>query len=360
MEKQHRQANFEILRVIAMLMIVIWHFYLHGFEGEDVFQGGFGRVNYLLSQYIIVICSSCVNLFVLISGFFLIDKSFNWKRFILLWLQVVFWGVGIALLFYFIRPEQVALKDVFRQLLPMKNMNYWFITRYLALMLLAPGLGKAAVTLTKQQYRGFLLALVFVGCTITMNFPYGQIMGSDKGYSLLWFIVLFFTGGYLKRFPPKIDDGKLLIIMLALSLVILAFVAAKAFWRHRFAIELPAYNGFGFIMSLPIFIWFQNRPGSFGSGRLGHAVTAIAPYSLGVYLISEHFCIWDWLWNGLFDWKRLGGSPWLIPIMLITCCIIFLVCAGLDYLRSVVFKVCRINDLAGWCSDRLHAAFNRL
>jgi hypothetical protein len=227
-------------------------------------------------------------------------------------------------------------------------------------MLLAPGLGKSAVTLTRQQYRLFLLALIFVGCTITMNFPYGQIMGSDKGYSLLWFIVLFFTVGYLKRFPPKTDDRKLLVIMLALSLVILAFVAAKAFWRHRFAIELPAYNGFGFLMSLPIFIWFQNRSDSFGSGRLGHAVTAIAPYSLGVYLISEHFCIWNWLWNGLFDWKSLGGSPWLIPMMLITCCIIFLVCAGLDYLRSVVFKACRINDLAGWCSDKLHAAFNRL
>ena len=69
-----RQPSFEILRVLAMLMIVIWHFYLHGLEGEALFQGRCGMVNYLLSQYIIIICSSCVNLYIIISGFFLISS----------------------------------------------------------------------------------------------------------------------------------------------------------------------------------------------------------------------------------------------------------------------------------------------
>lgn len=343
-----------------MLMIVIWHFYLHGLEGEALFQGRCGMVNYLLSQYIIIICSSCVNLYIIISGFFLIDKTINWKRFILLWLEVVFYGTGIALLFHLIRPEVVLIKDIFPFLLPVKSMSYWFITRYLALMLLAPGLGKAAAHLSKQQYLGFLMALVFLGCTITLNFPYGQIMGSDKGYSLLWFIVLFFTGGYLKRFPIKISDTALWIILLMLSLMILAFVSGKAFFNHNFAIELPAYNGFGYLIAIPIFILFQNRPETFGSRWFGQMLTNIAPYMLGVYLISEHIFVSKWLWHDFFDWKSLANSPILIPIMFGTCIMILFVCAGIDRCRAYVFKVCRINHLASWGEKKIHSFPQRL
>ncbi len=64
--KKQRSANFELLRILCMLMIVAWHFSLHG-EWNDNMTGW----NLVVDGILHSIFRPSVNLFVMIGAYFL-------------------------------------------------------------------------------------------------------------------------------------------------------------------------------------------------------------------------------------------------------------------------------------------------
>ena len=358
MTKVGRQPNFEILRVLAMVMIVTWHFLLHAI-GSQSFTGTVGTFNYVVRQFLYILCSSCVNLFVLVSGYFMIEKPFNWRRMGRLWLEVVFYAFGISLLFYLLRPGNLTLKEVFQNLLPVRFSSYWFFRIYLGLMFLAPFLSKVTVALTRTQYKRFLTVLFLLCCTLTMGFPYGDSMGAGKGYTLLWFIELFFLGGYFRRFAPAVSSKALAIVLLSLLVTAFVFVSGKSYFlRNELSLEMPAYNGIGILIAVPVFLWFKQK--EFKDSRLMQLLASAAPFTFAVYLISEHPQVSSVLWHELFDRTSITDSIALIPYMVLAVFIVFALCVSIDYLRTRLFKVCRIDATVDRCADYLSTAFDRI
>ena len=96
-----RQANFEILRVVAMFMIVFWHFIQNVMMRTDAMEESsiVSVVNYIILQYGMILCSVGVNLYVMVTGYFLVDKSFKSNRIFRVWIQTTFYSFFIALLF---------------------------------------------------------------------------------------------------------------------------------------------------------------------------------------------------------------------------------------------------------------------
>lgn len=90
-----RQVNFELLRILCMYMIVIGHCLFHGRVTAKL---GYGTVNYFLSYLIQSFSVVHVNCFVMIGGYFAIDRSFKSERAIKLWKQVAFYSLNIFLL----------------------------------------------------------------------------------------------------------------------------------------------------------------------------------------------------------------------------------------------------------------------
>ncbi len=355
-----RLIGLDLLRSLAMLMIVIWHFYFHAVGSNQFPNSSLGTVNYLLSEFLVVCCSACVNVFVLISSYFLVEKPFNASRILRLWLQVMFYSVGISLLFYFLTPGTLTWKDILRGFFPVSNYIYWFFSIYFGLALLAPFLSKTAVALSQKEYRLFLLVLIILCCTFTLIFPLGNTMGGAKGYSLLWFIALFFWGGYFRRFK-KPGPEYCLGVYFGLALLVTLFCVGKSVLRIRSGapgpvIELPAYNGFAFLLSIPLFLYFKDK--SFRKTALVKAATSLAPYTFGVYLISEHRSIREYLWNGPFPWASYLGQSWILPLMLGVSIVIFILCVGIDWLRTLLFNALGIHagcdKLTQWVSHKIN------
>lgn len=354
-----RITGLDILRSLAMLMIVIWHFYFHAM-GSAVFPGTVpGTINYLVSQFIVVCCCVCVNVFVLISSYFLVEKPFNASRLLRLWLQVVFYAVGISLLFSLIFPGTFSWKESLNGLFPISSYIYWFFSVYFGFTLLAPFLSKAATSLSQKEFRVFLLVLVILCCTFTFIIPLGNTMGAAKGYSLLWFIALFFWGAYFKRFdvfPGKKHLGWYFWLCIGVTL----FCIGKSLLRLRAGaegaiVELPAYNGFAFILSVPLFLYFKEK--RFRDTFVLRTILAVVPYTFGVYLISDHPRLRELLWYGDIPWASLMNSFLFIPVILATCFGIFLICAGGDYLRSLLFKVLGIPRLCTRLCHKIDSFF---
>ena len=91
-----RQVNFELLRILCMYMIVIGHCLFHGRVTAKL---GYGTVNYFLSYLIQSFSVVHVNCFVMIGGYFAIDRSFKSERAIKLWKQVAFYSFNILLVY---------------------------------------------------------------------------------------------------------------------------------------------------------------------------------------------------------------------------------------------------------------------
>ena len=73
-----RQANFEILRVLAMAMIVAMHFMLKGGIALPMSEDG-SFVNHA-AWLIEAFCIVAANCYVLISGYFLVEAEWKLKK----------------------------------------------------------------------------------------------------------------------------------------------------------------------------------------------------------------------------------------------------------------------------------------
>ena len=87
--KAARQAGIELLRCIAMLMVITLHYLDKGgvLIPLSQKQSPAGYAAWLLEAFCIV----AVNVYVLISGYFLVEAGFRVKRILLLAAQVLFY-----------------------------------------------------------------------------------------------------------------------------------------------------------------------------------------------------------------------------------------------------------------------------
>lgn len=96
--------------------------------------------------------------------------------------------------------------------LPVRYEAYWFVTAYFGLYLISPFLAHFAHSLTKQQYLRFLAISTFLFGFYSFFRPESDPFKVQGGYSVLWFIVLFFWGGYIRLWNLSMPKGKALLI----------------------------------------------------------------------------------------------------------------------------------------------------
>lgn len=172
-----RQANFELLRILCMYMIVVGHCLFHGRVTAKL---GYGTVNYFLSYFIQSFSVVHVNCFVMLAGYFAIDREFKSRRILRFWRQVVFYSVVICLICGLCTG--VSGLDIRMAVFPVSSQNYWFASVYMGLALLMPFAGMLAMKLTKRQYRyllGMLALFLSVNHMIFRVDAYGIYMGRE-------------------------------------------------------------------------------------------------------------------------------------------------------------------------------------
>ena len=95
-DRGKRRLNYELLRIIAMLMVITLHYLSHTnmllLPGEE---GGSKQIAGMLLESF---CIVAVNVYVLISGYFLVEAGFKVKRVLILIGQVLFYVILIPLI----------------------------------------------------------------------------------------------------------------------------------------------------------------------------------------------------------------------------------------------------------------------
>lgn len=101
-----RNYGIDFLRMISMIMIVMLHTLGHGGILRSV---SFLSVHYQIAWLLEVIAFGAVNTYAMISGFVSVDSHFKISNILILWLQVLFYGILINTVFFFLLPERILV-----------------------------------------------------------------------------------------------------------------------------------------------------------------------------------------------------------------------------------------------------------
>ncbi|MCM1038418.1 MAG: acyltransferase [Ruminococcus sp.] len=344
-----RQANFELLRILAMLMIITLHYLVKGNVA----------VPYTESQSVVnctawlveAFCIVAVNCYVLLSGYFLVESAWRPGRVVSLLGQILFYSLLIPvvmILFGMISPDELGFYDWLGFILPIETEHYWFATAYLFMYLLAPVLAVGVKKMEKKTLQTvivILLLLVSVGKSVCPV----PLVTDRYGYDYGWFLCLFLIAAYLRLYGCRLwrskRDSLLLYIGMCLCIFGVSAVAglladkAEAFsyyadmpytYNHIFCL-LGAIGLFGLFSQIKI-----------REGKAAALIRYLSPYTFGVYLLHEHILI-RYEWTGWLQIEKVRGSFWFLPHMLLCVAIVYALGTLVDFVRVYLFR--KINVL---------------
>ena len=185
-----KNENIELLRLIAMVMVLILHIVASG-GLLDACVAGTG--SYYMTWFLRIAAYSAVDIFVLVSGYVGVNSKSYLSGIINLWLIVEFYSV-IPMIIYLAIGGTVEKMLFIKAFLPVLSREFWFFTCYIVLMLFKPILKSFVNT------KGVYAINAIVCCTILIQIA--GVIASDTmeisgGHSIIWFLVLYLIGAYL-------------------------------------------------------------------------------------------------------------------------------------------------------------------
>lgn len=333
-QKSVRLSNFELLRIIALFLIVMSHFSVHsGF----VFSSSVPFINKYYLQ-ITVLGNLGVNLFVLISGYFLVDYHGTIElKAIRLWVQVLFYSVVLYLFFVALGVSRFSIVDFLKSFVPIITEKWWFATTYIILLIFSPFINVLINGLDNKGYKKILIVFLIIWVivpTATNNLL--------KCNDIIWFVVLYLFGAYIKRNSKDFSkEPKYYLLRFMFLFLIYAFFI---FFVDVIAINYAEISSFTlyftdkqkiliFLMSIYLFCLFKNI--NITNSRI---VNDISSCMFGVYLIHEHPIVRDYLWNEVLNSTNYIQYNSFIIISFGLCICVFIVCVAIEKCRQLLFR----------------------
>lgn len=313
-KKQGRMANLEMLRCVAMMMVVVLHYLGKGELLSDLTGDRLGAgeaAAWLLETFCIV----AVNVYMLISGYFLCTSSFKISRLIRLWLQVWVYSVGFGLLGALsgvLTGVEFDAHYLLTLIFPISMGHYWFMTAYVFLYLLLPFVGAAVRRMNRRQLQTALGLLLFTFCLLKSVLPVRLEM-DGMGYDCLWYLCVFLTAAYIRRFGVPFLEKKRNCLFLYVGGCLLIFVGTlllRAVYLRTGSLGRMLKMCLEYNHILP----FLAAVGLFGTfagmrlnGRAAEIVGRIGPYTLGVYLLHENLGL-RYAWQNWFGAGKVAEA----------------------------------------------------
>lgn len=189
-----RYSNIELLRLVLMLMIVMFHYVCHGLHFNTTsayttpFHPWWGWFLYPIVCY-------KVNCFVFISGYFGI--KFSTKKILSFIIQLFFYALCTFIIFTLLNGNSLSVFFNVSTWCKLFNINgrWWFAYSYLFLMLLAPILNYGLNGLSKRQLEITILSLIIFS---TSGFRWWAHATTEPTTIM---VTTYTIAGYIRRYP---------------------------------------------------------------------------------------------------------------------------------------------------------------
>lgn len=209
MAKKERNSNIELLRILSVMGVIVLH-YNNPLIGKGIIFAKEGSVNFYILYLLESVFACSVNLFMLISGYFMckLQKRSLW-RLVELIFQVMVFQEAIYLVRVAFRVETFQIKSVLTSLIPA---NY-FVILYCAVFLISPFINILLNGLTLKSFRMFIIiSIVLFSIYPTIVDVLGELRGnqfaglstigmygSQYGYQIVNFLLMYLIGASFNK-----------------------------------------------------------------------------------------------------------------------------------------------------------------
>lgn len=339
-----REYGIDLLKIVAMLLIVAEHIVEWGGYGLSACQPGVkGGVLAIVNAF----CLLAVNCFVLASGWVMCRKDFKAGRIVKLWCEVEFYCLLVLVVTTVCFPSiTISKRDWIFTLLPLTMNRYWFFTQYVGLFFLMPVLNAAINNLSRRT----LVTVLIAGFALFSFHPFflkNDMMHVYRGYCVFWFAYLYLLAGTLSvhrvldKVPTWMTGFGVLVGGVGSYLALLGSIWLSPKMGMTVNPGLfDAYNSpFLLIGSVSMLLLFARM--NLTAAWLQKAIAFIAPGVFSVYVIHSHHYFrvmtnWNETWTKFLSTHNL--TVCLVTI-LIASLAIFFGCVLIDDMRRRVKKL---------------------
>lgn len=363
-----RNSSLELMRIIAMLMIIARHYV--NFNAFNVGAQQFSLRKVILEGIFFPAGKIGVVLFFAITAYFLCMKdSFSVKSSIrkawLLEREVIFWSLTLLGLCLIVWPEVLTPKWVIASFMPISSGLWWYATSYILFLLAFPFVTYGLRALGRRMHAYLCIAMIVLwvilaGFASIFTLNYVSIRFDMSPNNVIIFIFLYtliaYYRWYMKECSVKTAIGMIVagtFLLIGESVVFGLLFQETGRWG-----EMQTYWGNAewnlpvILVSAGLFVLFNVM---YFSNRV---VDSIAKSMFAVYLIHLYPPIQMWLWQHEFDMNRFWHSRgfWLYTFLAIFG--VLVVCVVADYVRRGLFAI-TVNRHPGRWFDALWNKFHR-
>lgn len=334
-----RNTTFEMLRLLAMFMVVLGHCFMASATDEPL------SVNDNISYLIRAFTACAVNLFFLLTGYFQRSGNFRLSRLAEIWLKTIFYSVVIYLAAIVAGADTLDTGTLVSYICPLLFKQYWFMQTYIVLALLAPYIMTMLDKLSEQRHL-LLTGILLVFFSLHQTFiPVARTLDTTQGYGIIWGGIMLIAGNFLRKYGDRYMK-KIKAVFFLLGYIIIAggiFTTNCLIVKYDIAQGVTsrsnfyAYNSVSVLLEGLCFFCFIIKVSQ--KGYSSKIINWLSASALSVYLISAHPVLLYPLWTEILQIDRFLFNPALyIAVAVGETLLTMLVCIVLDKILNFISK----------------------
>lgn len=317
-----------------MFMIVLHHYCVNaGFEGL-ILSSNCITVNTVLIQFMSVEGKVGVNIFFLISVFFMINSLMKWEKVFKLLAQILFYNV-IVFVFLSLLGYNYGMKDALGMVPIIAYMPFSFISSYLIIYLLSSIINNVLKTISRTDFN-FLLVILLFYFVIAQSFFF-----QNTWHYLGWAFTMYCVCVYIRLYNIQslnLPYGKLAILIL---FSIWGYILFVDYYNIKYWIFVigDANKITMFLLAVSLFLCFANL-----KVRYNKVINTFGGAAFGVLMFhANNDLMRQWLWTDFLKNTDYYTSHYLWFHMVISVVSIYLVCTLIEvgrkkYIENPIFS----------------------
>ncbi|RMW51112.1 acyltransferase [Lactiplantibacillus pentosus] len=368
--KKQRNSNIELLRIVAMFLIVLHHAIVHG--GLDKTTIDFYTIPNLLShgatifslQSLVVLGKMGVAIFVLITGYFMVYSQARFVKVIKIWLTIFIYSLGLFVFAIAIGAQNFSIAGLVKSILPVIFSNYWFMTSYVVMYLFIPAINIFLNNATSGMRRLVIELLFLTNVILPILFATMPDNAVALGATNITSFIMLYLIGAEMRFRQLLQPRYRLVSRVLFWGSLIGYIASVAcldglglitkktfFIEHATVLAGSGSNGiFALGMAVGLFILVGTKP-----IKSRKSINLVAASTLSVYLIHDNPYIRPWLWHTVFGLGTVFKTVWWLSVvrLIVVTVIVYVVATLIDMARKGLFN--RIeNRFCSWAATRIN------
>ena len=209
MGKSKRESNFELLRIVAMILIIVYHVFFHCINNQvlskDMYAPGELFNNPILYKRLAVTEIATTfgkignNLFLIISGYFLIDKKIDIKKISKKLLSEMFFITVILTVvsFFYVQLTNSSAGITFRYF----NSGWWFIGYYIIVILIARFVLNRFIE--RMGAREYITTMLVLFALVSVQYIRNMLKDISEVIPMAVIgVFMYLAGGFIKLYNP--------------------------------------------------------------------------------------------------------------------------------------------------------------